>query len=180
MWFIRVFLSLLGATGFVTSLAWTLGGGTEISRAGYVAMALAVRSATMDKVGHALLGRGQSRDLESLSEARHESRGEWPCPPGLRSCQIGLLPHELPTHPARFRTGTRQGNGGHGNALRPIRLRISLHAAPDPQRGTIIAFGNKVSTANADTGDMSQRLERHEMKRHPKFADGSVAVPEIS
>jgi uncharacterized membrane protein required for colicin V production len=39
---IIVLLSLLAATGFIVYLGWTLGDGIEVSRAGYVAMALGV------------------------------------------------------------------------------------------------------------------------------------------
>src|SRR5689334_18054033 len=74
----------------------------------------------------------------------------------------------------------RQGNGCHSNALRPMRLWIGLHAASNPQRCPIVSFGSKVSTSNPNASDVAQWLKRHQMKCDPEFADGFLAVSEIS
>jgi CRP-like cAMP-binding protein len=55
-------------------------------------------------LGRAYVNRTLRRFAETISEARHEPGRKRPSPPRSRDRQIGLLAHELSSHPPRFRS----------------------------------------------------------------------------
>ncbi len=81
----------------------------------------------------------------------------------------GGLPHALrstpPLPPQRVVPSTR--------------FRIGLHATPDPKGRLVISLRGKVGAPHPDECEVTDRVERHEVKRGPEFTDSTVAVTEV-
>jgi hypothetical protein len=109
----------------------------------------------------ALLCVWQPGDCKPVSEAGHEPRRKRPCLPSARDRQTWFFPHQVPTHPAGFRTRPGQRHRRHRNSLCPIRFRVRFHTTPDPTGRLIISLRGKVSAAHPDERNVPERFERH-------------------